>query len=259
MRLNKYLATCDVASRRASDAIIAEGRVTVNGQRVVEMGVIINEKSDIVRIDGKKIEPRTNKVYVLLNKPKGVITTVKDEHDRKHVMDIVKVEERIYPVGRLDRNSEGLLLLTNDGEMANRLLHPKFKVVKTYRVKLDKPFLQEDFAPLTSGLELEDGKTAPCRARFYSEFPDRVELQLREGRKRQVRRMFEALGYQVKALKRTAFGPLSLRNLGRSEWRLLSRTEVMHLRQAVDLMKIEKPRDPWKETTGRKTKNNYSH
>jgi 23S rRNA pseudouridine2605 synthase len=259
MRLNKYLAACEVASRRGAEAYILEGRVTLNGQRVKELGIIVNENKDIVKVDGKQVQPRLKKVYILLNKPKGVITTVKDEFDRKSVMDIVKVRERVYPVGRLDRNSEGLLLLTNDGLMANRLTHPQFKVVKTYRAKLDKPFEQEDFAELTSGIELEDGKTAPCRARFYSDTPDRIELQMREGRNRQVRRMFEALGYEVKALKRTSFGPLNLRNLNRSEWRLLSMTEVMQLRQAVDLMRPEKKQSPGKENTGQKKKNNYRH
>lgn len=236
MRLNKYLASCEVASRRSAEQFILAGRVSVNGRLVNTLGSVINENTDVVRVDGKPVQPRLKKVYILLNKPKGVITTVKDELGRKNVMDIVKVKERVYPVGRLDRNSEGLLMLTNDGLLASRLLHPKYKVAKTYRVKLDRPFLQEDFAPLTSGLELEDGKTAPCRARFYCEWPDRVELQLREGRKRQVRRMFESLGYRVKALKRIAFGPLTLGALKRNEWRLLSMKEVLQLRQAADLL-----------------------
>ncbi len=259
MRLNKYLAACEVASRRGSEAFILAGRVTINGITVKELGVVVDEKKDIVRVDGKQVSPRIKKVYILLNKPKGVITTVKDEHDRKNVMDIVHVRERVYPVGRLDRNSEGLLLLTNDGALANRLLHPKYKVAKTYRVKLDRPFLQEDFAPLTSGIELEDGKTAPCRARFYCDFQDRLELQMREGRKRQIRRMFEALGYKVKALKLIAFGPLQLKNLARGQWRLLSMTEVIQLRQAVDLMKVDKARIPGKEKTVQKRKDNYRH
>jgi len=236
MRLNRYLASCEIASRRGAEEFILAGRITINGRVVKTLGTIVDETKDVVRVDGKVVQPRLKKVYILLNKPKGVITTVKDELGRKNVMDIVKVKERVYPVGRLDRNSEGLLLLTNDGIMAGRLLHPKYKVAKTYRAKLDRPFLQEDFAPLTSGIELEDGKTSPCRARFYSEWPDRVELQLREGRKRQVRRMFEALGYTVKALKRIGFGPLTLRNLKRNEWRLLSMKEVLQLRQAVDLL-----------------------
>lgn len=254
MRLNKYLAQCEIASRRGAETFILNGRVTVNGTKVTDLGTVINENRDVVRVDGKKVAPRLNKVYILLNKPKGIITTASDEHGRKNVLDIVKVRERVYPVGRLDRNSEGLLLLTNDGLMANHLMHPKYKVVKTYRVRLDKPFLQEDFTPLTLGLELEDGKTAPCRARFYSESPDRLELQMREGRNRQVRRMFEALGYQVKALKRTTFGPLTLRGLNRGEWRLLSRTEVMQLRQAAGLVREnKKPKSGNKYPDNKKT------
>ena len=235
MRLNKYLATCGVASRRGADALIEQGRVQINGTRVTQLGVSVNERNDQVTVDGKPVSPILNKVYIMMNKPKGIITTAKDEHGRKHVMDMIHIRERVFPVGRLDRNSEGLLFLTNDGEMANRLLHPRYKVSKTYRVKLDRPFDSDDMDSLVSGIQLEDGVTAPCRARMYS--PERVELQIREGRKHQVRRMFQALGYEVKALKRTQFGPLTLKHLDRGKWRLLSRTEVWQLRKAVDLIK----------------------
>jgi len=237
MRINKYLASCNVASRRGAEAIIQAGRVTVNGELVTDLAVTVDEHSDIVRLDGRRLSLQRKKVYVLLNKPKGFITTVKDERGRKSILDIVKVRERIYPVGRLDRNSEGLLLLTNDGEMTHRLLHPGYKVSKTYRARLDRPFEEKHFETLVTGVPLDDGVTAPCRARFGPGDGDRIEIQIREGRKRQVRRMFEALGYDVKTLKRVQFGPLKLGELRRGEWRLLSRYEVAQLRKAVGLQR----------------------
>ncbi len=239
-RLNKYLATCGVASRRGADEMISQGRVKLNGKRVTELGVSVDEHNDVVTVDGKRVAPIRNKVYILMNKPKGVITTAKDELGRKNVLDLIDIRERVFPVGRLDRNSEGLLLLTNDGEMANRLMHPRYKVNKTYRARLDRPLEPDDMEPLSSGIELEDGKTAPAHIRFYADAADRVELQIREGRKRQVRRMFEALGYEVKALKRTQFGPLKLKGVERGRWRLLSRTEVWQLRKAVGLDESQK-------------------
>ena len=240
MRLNKYLAWCGIASRRKADELIAEGHVKLNGKRITEMGTTVDESSDVVTVDGKRIEPIRNKVYILMNKPKGVITTAKDELGRKNVLDLIDIRERVFPVGRLDRNSEGLLLLTNDGEMANRLTHPRYKVTKTYRARLDRPVDPDDLEPLASGIELEDGKTAPARVHYYADSADRIELQIREGRKHQVRRMFEALGYEVKALKRTRFGPLNLKGVERGRWRLLSRSEVWQLRKAVGLDESQK-------------------
>ena len=236
IRLNRYLASCGLASRRSAEEMILAGRVTLNGKRVTELGTSVVEGRDTVLVDGKKVEPDINKVYVLLNKPKGYITTAKDELGRRDVMELVQIRERIYPVGRLDRNSEGLLLLTNDGDMAHRLMHPSFKVAKTYRVRLEQPFKEKDFEPLTSGVELDDGITQPCRARYYGDSSDQIEVQLREGRNHQVRRMLEVLGYEVKALKRVQYGPLTLRGVERGQWRMLSRTEVHQLREAVDLV-----------------------
>ncbi|MBN1464801.1 rRNA pseudouridine synthase [candidate division KSB1 bacterium] len=231
MRINRYLASCGLASRRAAEDYISQGRVTVNGRRA-QMGVTVDE-FDVVRVDGKQVRPIAKKVYVLFHKPKGIITTAKDEMGRKSVLDMVKLEERIFPVGRLDRNSEGALLLTNDGEMANRLLHPSRQLYKTYRVRLDRPLQQEDLHRLVAGMELEDGPTAPCRAHHYTDDPTKIELRLHEGRNHIVRRMFAALGYEVKALKRTQFGPLSLKNLARGQWRLLSPIEIVQLRRAA--------------------------
>ena len=241
MRINRYLAQCGLASRRAAEAIIQAGKVTINGVSVVELGTVIDETSDIVRVDGSIVKPVKKELFVLLNKPKGYVTTSNDERGRKTVFDLVKFKERLFTVGRLDTNSEGLLLLTNNGEVAHRLMHPRFKVAKTYRVKLDREFDPNDFAALTSGLELEDGWTKPCEAGFYAESNLQVELRLREGKKHQVRRMFEALGYQVKALKRTQFGQLNIKDLERGQWRLLNRQEVKQLKSLVGLEGKTKP------------------
>jgi len=237
MRLNKYLALCGVGSRRASDKMIAEKRVTVNAKRVLQLGTLVDENKDVVRVDGKIVQPVRQRIYVLLNKPKGVVTTVKDERKRKTVLDLIDIKERLFPVGRLDAGSEGLLLLTNDGEMAHRLMHPRFKVSKTYRVRLDRNFNADDFVPLTTGVELEDGITAPCKARFYTDSFDRIEISLREGRNRQIRRMLETLGYRVRALKRIQFGPLLLKGVSRGKWRYLANTEIRQLRSATKLLK----------------------
>ncbi|MBN1479399.1 rRNA pseudouridine synthase [candidate division KSB1 bacterium] len=238
MRINRYLASCGLASRRGVEEIITAGRVTVNGKRITRLGVSINESKDIVRVDGRHVHLQEKQIYILFNKPKGVVTTARDELGRKNVLDIVKVKERIFPVGRLDRNSEGLLLLTNDGELANRLLHPSSKVYKTYRVRLDHPLREKDMDQLVSGMNLDDGVTARCRARFYTDDPQKIELQIHEGRNHIVRRMFAALGYNVKALKRTQFGPLSLKNLGRGQWRWLTPPEIFQLRQIVSRSRV---------------------
>ncbi|MBN1560994.1 rRNA pseudouridine synthase [candidate division KSB1 bacterium] len=235
MRINKYLASCGLASRRAAEAYIRRGLVTVNGKRITQLGTVIDQMQDIVRVDGKQMRPVRKKFYLLLNKPKGIITTARDERGRKSVFDIVTFKERVFPVGRLDRNSTGALLLTNDGEISHRLLHPSAKVYKTYRVKLDRPFAEEDLTILIAGVQLDDGATAPCRARRYTRDQAKIELQIHEGRTHIVRRMFAALGYEVKALKRTQFGPLTVKNLAIGQWRLLSPVEIAQLRQAAGL------------------------
>jgi len=235
MRINKYLASCGVASRRASEKYILDGRVTVNGKTVTDLATQIDEQQDVVQVDDKTVHPARKTMYVLLHKPKDVITTVHDERGRRTVMDLVDVKESLFPVGRLDRDTEGLLLLTNDGEMANRLMHPSYKIMKTYRVRLNKKFHPDDFDRLESGIELEDGKTAPCRARYYTDEPNRVELQMHEGRKRQIRRMFEALGYRIRHLKRVQYGPIFLKGVERGEWRFLKAGEIKQLRKATKL------------------------
>lgn len=234
MRLNRYLASCGIASRRAAEKLINDGLVVVNGKKVVQVGTTIEENRDVVMVQGRIVRPVLKKIYIALHKPKGYVTTVKDEKGRKDVLDLVPITERIFPVGRLDLNSEGLLLLTNDGLVAERLTHPRFKITKIYRVRLDRPFEDKDFVKLTTGVELDDGMTAPCQAHYYTETADRIEIRLREGRNRQVKRMMEALGYQVRALKRVQIGPLRL-DIKRGEWRFLKRTEIKQLFEACKL------------------------
>ena len=240
MRLNKYIASCGVASRRNADKLIEENKVTVNGKRVSELGTIIDEDKDIVRVSGDVLEHKERFTYLILNKPKGYIATAKDEKGRKTVFDLIKVTQRVFPVGRLDAGSEGLLLFTNNGEMANRLMHPRYKVMKTYRVKLNSPFNPDDFEALTTGVELDDGITAPCKAFFYTDDPLRVEMSIHEGKNRQIRRMFEALGYDVKALKRIRYGPIYLNELKRGKYRFLNSSETWRLLEQTKLLTEEK-------------------
>jgi len=219
-----------LASRRAAEAFIISGRITVNGVKVTDLAVRVDPVRDRICFDGQCLRPAGKKVYIMLNKPKGVVTTLDDERGRKTVISLLNISERVFPVGRLDRNSEGLLLLTNDGDLAYVLMHPRHKVAKTYRVRLDREFAPEDFTRLTGGIELDDGPTQPCSAGFYSEEArDRVQIRLREGRRHQIRRMFKALGYDVLALRRIQYGPMSLKGLARGQYRHLTSSEIKQL------------------------------
>ena len=234
MRINKYLAQCGLASRRSAEKLILDGRVTINGKPVDSLATQVSP-TDVVKVDKKRVLPERKKLVVLLNKPRGVITTARDEKGRKTVFDLVQFTERLFAVGRLDANSEGLLLLTNDGELAFRLTHPRYKVDKVYRVKLNTAFSPADFDAFSRGIDLKDGRTTPCKAHFYTHGPDRVEIILREGRYHQVRRMFEALGYQVDRLKRVRYGPVELGDIVRGKWRLLTAKEMSLLHKSVGL------------------------
>ena len=247
MRINKYLAACGVASRRAAEQLILDGRVRINGKVVTDLATQVNADRDEVRLDGKEIKPDARSRYIMLNKPKGVVVTAKDEKGRKTVTDLVRSRERIFPVGRLDIDTEGLLILTNDGDLAYRLMHPRYQISKTYRVRLASPFHVADFEPLTKGIELEEGLTLPSQAYYYTDDPSRVELRVTEGRYHLVRRMFEALGYEIKSLKRIQIGPLSLGTLARGHWRPLNAMEVDYLKQAVGLSERKRgSRKNWK-------------
>ncbi|MFZ9732331.1 MAG: pseudouridine synthase, partial [Schleiferiaceae bacterium] len=231
MRLNRYLAHAGISSRREADELISQGLVTVNGQVVTEMGYKV-QPGDDVRYAGERLKSE-RKVYVLLNKPKGFITTVDDERARKTVMDLVAnaCRERIYPVGRLDRATTGVLLLTNDGAMAKKLTHPSHGARKIYHVTLDKPFSPADADRLKRGIKLDDGPVQVDQV----EIPDpenlyEVGVEIHVGRNRIVRRMFGALGYEVVKLDRTVFAGLTKKNLSRGQYRLLNEKEIAFLK-----------------------------
>ena len=236
VRLNKYLAMCGVASRRKADELIQQGRVEVNG-KTAELGMKVDPKKDIVKVDGKVVKPEEKLVYIVLNKPKDCITTMKDEKGRRTVMDFVKVKQRVFPVGRLDRNTTGVLILTNDGELAYRLMHPKYKVEKAYKVGIDKPIKPADIEKLKKGIML-DGKMASACDVYILPDSDGKELgiTIKEGRYRQIRRMFQKLGYKVRKLHRVSFGGITVSGMRRGEWRYLTEKEIRKLKKLVGLI-----------------------
>lgn len=232
MLLNKYIAHGGICSRRDAAMLVKSGKVLVNGKVVTNPSYVV-QPTDVVKTGGKTVEPKKNLVYILLNKPKDFLTTASDEKGRKTVMDIIKnaTTERVYPVGRLDRNTTGVLLLTNDGDLAQQLTHPKFEIRKIYEVKLDKPMTKGDLDKLVSGLELEDGPIA-ADAAAYADTKDHsvVGIEIHSGRNRIVRRMCEHLGYEVKNLDRVMFANLTKKNVERGKWRILSEKEVRLLK-----------------------------
>ncbi|MGH2864069.1 MAG: pseudouridine synthase [Solirubrobacteraceae bacterium] len=232
MRLAKYLAHAGVASRRSAEALVAAGRVTVAGRTITDPARDVDERS-AVALDGKPIAGAEPRVVYALNKPVGVLSTVRDSHGRPTVVGLVPAAGlRLYPVGRLDRDSSGLILLTNDGELANRLTHPRFQVPKSYRVKLrGGPPSEEVLDALRAGVQLEDGPTAPARVRRVGgRGSSSIEITIHEGRNRQVRRMCQAAGRVVVELERTRFGPLTLDGLAPGAHRRLSAGELARLR-----------------------------
>ncbi|MGE5509519.1 MAG: pseudouridine synthase [Chitinophagales bacterium] len=232
VRLQKALAQAGVASRRAAEELILSGRVSVNGRIVRELGVKVDPGRDELALDGRPLAQPPRNEYLLLNKPAGVITTARDPQGRPTVLDLVDCPGvRLFPVGRLDADTEGLLLLTNDGELANLLLHPRYHVAKTYEAVVAGRVTGADLTRLERGVVLEDGPTAPARARCLASDgqTSTVELVIREGRKRQVKRMLAAVGHPVLHLRRTAFGPLRLGALAPGQWRRLSEQEVASL------------------------------
>lgn len=230
MRINKFLAACGVAGRRACDKIVQDGRVTINGKLAV-LGDDV-ETDDVVKVDGKPVALKKNEYYIL-HKPKGYLSTVSDDKGRKTVMDILGSNVgRVYPVGRLDYDSEGLLILTTDGELAQHLTHPSNEVPKTYLVKVEGRLTEADLNPIRSGIELDGVLTKKCRAHIVETNKEytKVEMVLREGKNREIRRMFETIGREVMLLKRTKVGELSLRGLARGEFRKLTPAEVEYLK-----------------------------
>ena len=234
MRLQKYMALCGVASRRASEEMIAAGRVCVNGRTVTEMGVQVDEEHDLVTVDGNPIHLEAEKHYLAYHKPMGEVTTASDPEGRATVMDKFRdYPVRLYPVGRLDYDSEGLLLLTNDGELMNNLLHPSKEVNKTYLAKVSNHVDEEALRRLRAGVTLDDRLTSPANVRLvrHEAFDSIVLVTIHEGRYRQVRRMFEAVGHQVLQLKRVGFGSVQLGDLPRGQWRHLTDAKVKRLKE----------------------------
>ena len=232
MPLNKFIAHAGICSRRDAAELVKSGKVTVNGTVIAEPGHKVTARDDI-KVQGKKISARKNLVYILLNKPKDHITTTEDPEGRKTVMDIVKkaTSERVFPVGRLDRNTTGVLLLTNDGELAQKLSHPSYEVRKIYEVTLDKPLVKKDFDLLLNGVTLEDGFIAPDSL-AYADARDKsvIGIEIHSGKNRIVRRMFEKIGYDVRNLDRVMYANLTKKNVERGKWRFLQEKEVRLLK-----------------------------
>lgn len=237
-RLQKFMAEAGVASRRACEELIRQGRVTVNGE-TASLGRSVEPEQDRVEIDGKPVQKEQRRTVILLYKPRGVVSTSSDPEGRRTVQDYFReIPERLYNVGRLDLNSEGLLLMTNDGALANRLTHPRYGVEKTYYAVCDGRLTASEAAKLTNGIELEDGVTAPARVdavRTTQRGDTSFLITIHEGRNRQIRRMLEAVGHRTLRLKRERFGPLSLGTLAPGEWRKLSDEEIKKLENALGL------------------------
>ena len=228
VRLNKFIANSGICSRREADTYIENGLVSVNGVRVTELGTKINPAKDEVRFNGSRIKGE-KKVYLVMNKPKDFVTTLSDPHAERTVMDLISKSlcpERVYPVGRLDKATTGVLLFTNDGDLADKLTHPKNQVRKIYHATLDKNLRKEDFDRILSGIELEDGPIAADALSYVEGDKTQLGLEIHSGRNRIVRRIFEHLGYRVKKLDRVYFAGLTKKNLRRGAWRFLDEKEV---------------------------------
>ena len=236
MRLNKFIANSGVCSRREADNFILAGVVTVNGEVVTELGTKINISTDDIRFNGERLKGE-NKVYIVMNKPKGFVTTASDPHADKTVMDLLKAcPTRVFPVGRLDKNTTGVLMFTNDGEIAEKLTHPSYDKKKIYQVSLDNKLKKEDFDKILSGVELNDGMIAADELEYIEADDHRkLGIEIHSGKNRIVRRIFESLGYEVKALDRVYFAGLTKKGLKRGEWRYLSEGEINLLRMGAYL------------------------
>jgi pseudouridine synthase len=238
MRINKFLAKAGIASRRSADILVEQGRVAVNGHKVIQLGVQVDENRDEVTFDGKPVRISPRLIYLMLHKPASCLVTSRDEFGRPTVIDLVReYGKKVKPVGRLDFNSSGLLLLTNDGELAFRLTHPRFHIDKIYQVKCEHLLSDDQISRLESGVELDDELTAPARVELVSRSPgfSQFRITIHEGRKRQVRRMCQAVGSKVLALKRIAFGALLLGDLRVGTFRHLTDKEIAMLKGSVGL------------------------
>ena len=233
MRLQKYLASCGVASRRNAEKMILAGKITVNGHTVMELGTQVDEANDIVEVEGKRVFPETEKHYIAYNKPTGEVTTVSDPEWRDTVMNrFADYPVRLFPVGRLDYDSEGLILLTNDGDLMNRLLHPSYEIPKTYLTRISNSVTTAEIIALRKGVLIDGRLTSPAEVRLIREdrFSSDLLITIHEGRNRQIRKMIDAIGHQVVRLRRVRFGPVQLGDLPPGMWRKLTDEEVRKLR-----------------------------
>lgn len=228
MRLNRFISNYTKLSRRKADEYIRDGRITINNITVTDFGIKIDPKKDVVAVDGEVIKIKRKKnIYIVLYKPEKTITTVKDNKGRATVLDLINIKEKIFPIGRLDYETTGVLLLTNDGDFANLLMHPRYEVEKKYYAELSKPLNIVHREKLTRGIMLDNKKTKPCNIYFpYEKNYKVVEITLTEGRNKQVRRMFQQFGYFVKKLHRISYGPIDLTGLEPGQWRYLTKEEV---------------------------------
>lgn len=234
MRLNKYLADSGVASRRASEKLVLEGKVKINGKTVTDLTYAV-KPTDTISVDGKTAKPKTKKYYIMLHKPKGYVTTSKDELGRKTVMDLINIKARLFPIGRLDYDTEGLLLLTNDGELANVLTHPKHKISKTYVARVSGIFTPKDAETLEKGVVIDGKITSPCIVKIIEgdSHTTRIEITIFEGRNHQIKKMLDCVGKEVEFLKRTQVGEIHLGGLSRGEYRDLNLKEVEYLKSLL--------------------------
>ena len=232
VRINRFLSMCGITSRRKAEELVRAGKVEVNHAVVRDLATRVDPTRDKVFVGGTQALPVRGFLYLVLNKPKDSITTLSDERGRTTVMSMVRTRERVFPVGRLDRNTTGVLLLTNDGAFANRLMHPKFNVPKSYRVTCDRTVTRTDLAALRGGIMLGDGRTAPADVQYIGQGKGKeIGITIHEGRNRQVRRMFESLGYEVLGLERVAYGPVTKEGLARGGTRSLTRSEIRALKE----------------------------
>ena len=235
MRINKYIALCGVASRRKAEELILAGRVTVNDEVMTELSYKVDDENDIVKVDDKLIKEENKLVYILLNKPEGYITTVKDQFDRPSVLDLVSdIKERVYPIGRLDYETSGLLLLTNDGDLTYKLTHPKHEVDKTYVARVKGKLTKEEIERFKTGLKIEDYTTAPAKLKVikYDEQRDSslLEIKIHEGKNRQVRKMCKAINHPVLRLRRSAMGKIKIGDCEIGKYRYLTEDEIKYLK-----------------------------
>lgn len=230
IRLQKYLADCGIASRRKAEELILQGKVKVNGQIITELGTKIIQNQDKIEFENKEVKPQNDYVYILLNKPIGYVTTAKDQFNRDSVLDLVKTNKRLVPVGRLDMYTSGALILTNDGDFVYQVTHPKHEIDKTYTVTIKGIVQKEEVEQLRKGVEIEDYTTKPAKVKILKTDEEkgqsRLEITIHEGKNRQVRKMCEAIGYKVLALHRSKIAGIEVKNLPLGKWRYLTEDEV---------------------------------